>query len=385
LIDAVVVVVAVAVVVVVMSPPVAAAAAAGGGTGASDDDDDSASDGLREKSMMEEDDEEERDNQLHGDDAQTKPAAKKRSRPRGSTDKKPKKKAKESTAPKQRLKFSALEDLMLCRSFRYTSHNPIIGANQTSGKFWDTVKVSFDMVMKKMIESKTKDGTLEEGEVFVNRKSQALLDRFQRKIAKETQKLNGFIRQRNRLNESGKNEADRLKDALEDYKSQNGGIPFQFSHCLRILHGIPKYSFGPPEDSRLESRASIGSRASQDSALDNEDNEGIQVNDVAGSMQARSWERPKGTKAARTLADQTRQMNYWNARKIKVSKQLNKNRIAAMDRLTASTRRLSDVLQFSSWQNAISARVGHFIMLGEEDKARDLLAKTEDQITNLPT
>jgi No apical meristem-associated C-terminal domain len=230
---------------------------------------------------------------------------------------------------------------------------------------------------------KKKDGTLEEGEVFVQRKSSALLDRFQRKIAKETQVLNGFLRQRHRLNESGKNDGDRLKDALEDYKSQNGGKPFQFSHCLRILHGIPKYSLNPPEE-RPESRASIGSRASQDSAQDNADNEERQVNDVAGSMQARSWERPKGTKAAKILADQTRQRNYWNSMKIKVSKKLNKDRVEAMNKLTASTKRSADILQFSSWQNAISARVGHLILLGEEDMARALLAKTEARITNLP-
>jgi hypothetical protein len=135
------------------------------------------------------------------------------------------------------LKFSALEDLMLSRSFRYTSQNPIIGANQTSGKFWDSVKTSFDMVMKKMIESKTKDGTLEEGEVFVERKSTELLDHFQRKFAKEIQKLNGFLRQRNALNESGKGEADRLQDALEDFKSQNGGtLVIQFLLFFSLVH-----------------------------------------------------------------------------------------------------------------------------------------------------
>jgi hypothetical protein len=56
-----------------------------------------------------------------------------------------------------------------------------------------------------------------------------------------------------------------------------------------------------------------------------------------------------------------------------------------MNKLKVSTKRSADILQFASWQNAISARVGHYILLGEEDKARDLLAKTEDQITNLPT
>jgi hypothetical protein len=55
--------------------------------------------------MQEEDYEEEMDKQIHGDDAQTKPDAKKRGRPHGSTNKKPKKKAKDSTAPKQRLNF----------------------------------------------------------------------------------------------------------------------------------------------------------------------------------------------------------------------------------------------------------------------------------------
>jgi No apical meristem-associated C-terminal domain len=202
------------------------------------------------------------------------------------------------------------------------------------------VKSSFDQVMKKKIEEKTKDATLEEGKVFVNRKSQALLDRFQRRIGRETTKLNGYPRQRHRLNESGKNKSDKLNDALEDYKSQNGSKPFQFAHCLRILHGIPKFSLNPPEE-RPESRASIKSRASQYSALDNEDNEdneGIQVNDVARLMQARSWERPRGTKAAKPLADQTRQRNYWNAMKIKVSKKLSKDRVAALNKLTASTK-----------------------------------------------
>jgi hypothetical protein len=97
---------------------------------------------------------------------------------------------------------------MLSKAFRYTSHNPTIGANQTNAKFWSTVKASFDQVMKKKIEQKKKDGTLEEGNVFVQRKSTALLDHFQRKIARESTQLNVYLRQRHRMNKSGKYDSD---------------------------------------------------------------------------------------------------------------------------------------------------------------------------------
>ena len=48
--------------------------------------------------------------------------------------------------------------------------------------------------------------------------------------------------------------------------------------------------------------------------------------------------------------------------------------------MARATYHATEVLKFAATQNAINARVGHLILLGQKRKAMDLLNRTEDMV-----
>jgi hypothetical protein len=287
-------------------------------------------------------------------------------------------------APK-RNNYTEKEDLYLCKAYKHVSTDPSIGAFQNADEFWRRIKSAFDYIVKK---------NLDEGQVFVDRKASSLTDRFQRKIGRETTKFNAELLNRIRLNESGKTEEDRINDAMEDYKMKNEGKKFLWKHCLKVMHTIPQYKVENPtpresyqNESRPQSRSSNrpdsrrSSMASQEEDGDEEiilgstqdstgkDNTPGSTNNVASQLQYKNQKRPGGSKAAKAFKERSRIRDAYNAKKIQ-----------AMKELTRQTKRSADILKFSAHQNAISARVGHFIMLGQNSRALQLLNDTDDMV-----
>ena len=314
---------------------------------------------------------EEEENEAEDDDAGKKPKAKgkkrKAGRPKGSLNKKGRKSKEPGGEPKKRQNFTELEDLNICKAWKSISQHPIIGANQTGTLFWTKVKEAFDELMLR-----------ESDDEIIPRTRQAILDRFQRRIARMTQKFNACFLFRKRLNESGKTIDDIINDAMEDFKVKNKAKAFPFRHCLEVLWSCPQFDVeGDYVEADADRRSSLGTdrRSSTGTGTgtgDFEHEEGnltATANDVTKTVQAISFARPGGSKSSKAYIDQARRKEYWNQKKHK-----------EMVRLTHATNRSANILQFAATQNAISARVGHLILLGDKEKARQLLQETEDMV-----
>jgi hypothetical protein len=194
------------------------------------------------------------------------PAKRRRGRPPGKGNKKGTK--PKASLSKKRAKFLEIEDINLCKAWLNTSQSPITGTNQSGPNFWSKIKDAYDAYMNKIPLDADEDP-------FMERTQQSLLDRFQRVIKKDVNYFNGFFIQRKKLNESGKNDQDRIIDAMEDYKLKTDGKSFKFQHCLEVLWLSPQFSvsgdFTTPT-SRPPSRASRNSASSpvDDFLQDNE-------------------------------------------------------------------------------------------------------------------
>jgi hypothetical protein len=295
------------------------------------------------------------------------PAKKRRGRPPGK--KNNKEPIVKPTVPKKRAKFTDEEDIILCKAWKNTSQSPITGTNQSGAQFWLLIKEAYDALIANA-----------EGGPYIERTQQSLLDRFQRNIQKEMNFFNGFYIQRKRLNESGKNDQDRIADAIEDFKLKMDGNKFRFPHCIEVLWECPQFSVSgdyTTPTSRPPSRASRNSASSPiDHDLfgheDDDDDEDDAVgpvtgtNNVAGAMQGANLVRPKGSKAAKMQRKIFARREFWNRKKYE-----------QMKKLTKATNDSTKMLRYSTFQNSISARIGHYIMLGQNETALRLLRESE--------
>jgi hypothetical protein len=93
-------------------------------------------------------------------------------------------------------------------------------------------------------------------------------------------------------------------------------------------------------------------------------------------MQGAKSPRPIGKKKALDDHRKRLQLEYWNKKRDMRMVQT----IQAMTRHTKATEKATETLKFSAYQNAISARVGHYLMLGQNRRALDLLDRTENSI-----
>jgi hypothetical protein len=333
-----------------------------------------ASTGRKAKEDEEEEDEEEDEDAAVVPDDERKRPAKKRAkknadgtkgragRPPGSANLKGKK-LKPPTGPGRKY-YSELEDLMLCKAWVNVSQNSQVGTNQTGPTFWKKIQETFTALM---------DSETDVGQQVYIRLPNSLTDRFQRNIQKETTRFNGYLKQRKLLNESGKSEDDVMNDGLKDY-FQGTGKDFKWVHCLDQLWGCPQFDIWEPTPFPFEkaaSRASISSAGSGN--LHEDDDEGDVIN-VAGSMQGTRLQRPTGNKAAKIIATQEKEKRHWN-----------QQRDMRMAELAKINKEAVNVLIYSAHQSAISARVGHFVMLGQHQKAFDLLKETEHLVGAMPT
>ena len=172
--------------------------------------------------------------------------------------------------------YSEIEDVCIAKAFVAATTDPTKGTNQKSEDFWGTVHDNFYKFMEK--EDRTR---LEQQK----RISKSLMDRFQRKILKDTTEFNGFYIRSRKQQKSGWVDADYLNDALASYEVEKG-CPFAFALCLPILWQLPKYSWeGPLAKAFIDDGADVATQA----------------HSKVGSVQGSTLEKPQGSKAAKRL------------------------------------------------------------------------------------
>jgi hypothetical protein len=97
--------------------------------------------------------------------------------------------------PRRDKNFSIKEDELLCSAYINVSKDPIVGCNQPIGAYWDRVTRYYH-------EHKT---------MQTERTKASLIHRWE-KIQKDTSKFCGYYGKIQRLNESGKNDDDKVRN-----------------------------------------------------------------------------------------------------------------------------------------------------------------------------
>ncbi|KAJ1293047.1 hypothetical protein BS78_01G038100 [Paspalum vaginatum] len=118
--------------------------------------------------------------------------------------------------------FTKEEDAILCSAFLNVSKDAITGVNQSSGGYYKR--------MHEFFEAHKPEGS--------NRSQLAIQGRWGT-IQKAVNRFCGFKAAVDRRNESGKNEQDRIDEAVELFEEKE---PFSFKHCWIILRDEPKWN-----------------------------------------------------------------------------------------------------------------------------------------------
>ncbi|KAL6661783.1 hypothetical protein ACP70R_001167 [Stipagrostis hirtigluma subsp. patula] len=130
-------------------------------------------------------------------------------------------KAKEKKVSHRGSGFTKEEDEVLCSAFLNVGKDPITGVNQTRGGYYKRLHDYYNTFKP-------------EGS---NRSQLAIQNRWGT-IQRSVSKFRGFKSAIDRRNESGKNEQDRIDDAVKVYEA---GEPFHFMHCWKILKNEAKW------------------------------------------------------------------------------------------------------------------------------------------------
>lgn len=117
--------------------------------------------------------------------------------------------------------FSIKEDEILCSGWLNMSKDPIVGVNQSNGSYWDRITAYCN-------------------ENNCTRTKSALQHRWA-DIQKDTFKFCGCYAQIERLNQSGKSDGDKLKDAMQLFDGLHK-TTFKFMHCWLLLRNEQKWS-----------------------------------------------------------------------------------------------------------------------------------------------
>ncbi|KAL6639487.1 hypothetical protein ACP70R_023217 [Stipagrostis hirtigluma subsp. patula] len=118
--------------------------------------------------------------------------------------------------------FTKPEDEVLCSAFLNVGKDPITGVNQTQGGYYKRLHDYYN--------NHKPEGS--------NRSQLAIQHRWST-IQRSVNKFCGFKSAVDRRNESGKNEQDRIEDAVKMYEAAE---PFQFMHCWKILRNEAKWN-----------------------------------------------------------------------------------------------------------------------------------------------
>ena len=189
-------------------------------------------------------------------------------RPKGSGNKNATKAATAKTTT-QKSRFTAVEDLLLCRAYLSVSEDATKGANMRSETFWDAVLEKFRFLCQQ--------AKLENWDRW-RRKS--VETRWRTHIIRDMNKFNAYYRSVKSEKKSGWNDDDYLKKAIENFEAVEG--KFRFQHCLDTLWKSPKF------DPMIQ-------------PIDVDEEEGgAGHNEISGAMGSK-LSRPVGVKAAKKI------------------------------------------------------------------------------------
>ncbi|WVZ94525.1 hypothetical protein U9M48_040406, partial [Paspalum notatum var. saurae] len=118
--------------------------------------------------------------------------------------------------------FSKEEDKVICSAFLNISKDPIIGVNQSSGGYYKRIHEYY-----------------KEHKPEGSNRSQIAMQHRWIAIQKGVNKFCGIKSTIDRKDESGKNEQDRIDDAIKLFETKE---PFTFLHCWKLLKDEPKWS-----------------------------------------------------------------------------------------------------------------------------------------------
>ncbi|KAF0895106.1 hypothetical protein E2562_006813 [Oryza meyeriana var. granulata] len=118
--------------------------------------------------------------------------------------------------------FTKKEDMVVCSAFLNICKDPITGVNQTSGGYYKRMHDYFN-----------------EHKPEGSNRSQIAIQHRWALIQKAMNKFCGHKASVDRLNESGKNEQDRIDDAVEMYEKTE---PFTFMHSWKLLRNEAKWN-----------------------------------------------------------------------------------------------------------------------------------------------
>ncbi|TVU29753.1 hypothetical protein EJB05_21337, partial [Eragrostis curvula] len=131
-------------------------------------------------------------------------------------------KGKEKKVSRRGGGFTKEEDAVLCSAFLNVGKDPIIGVNQTLGGYYKRFHDYYNTYKP-------------EG---CNRSQLAVQNRWCT-IQRSVSKFCGFKSAIDRRNDSGKNEQDRIDDAVKMYEQAE---PFHFMHCWKMLRNEAKWN-----------------------------------------------------------------------------------------------------------------------------------------------
>ncbi|PUZ45476.1 hypothetical protein GQ55_8G226700 [Panicum hallii var. hallii] len=171
--------------------------------------------------------------------------------------------------------FTHEEDRAICSAFLHVSKDPIIGTNQTSAGYYTRMHRHF----------------VDNNGLSTNRTKVSIENRWGT-IQKAVNKFCGFYDAMERRNQSGKNEQDRINDAIRMYEEIE---PWQFHHCWLILRGEPKWHARMAE-------SNMAQRVNQRPAPKCSETETCSVQ-AESTLPDRPEGRDSAKKRARTMAD----------------------------------------------------------------------------------
>ncbi len=233
----------------------------------------------------------------------------------------------------------AKEDLYLCQAYVNVSTDPTTGNNQKGDTFWARVAAKF-------AELRDEDDTFDD---WPERDGNAVMNRFQRQIQKHTQLYNSFYSRVKAKNKSGTNEADYIAQAASDYLEAQGK-PFPWTHCIEILHKIPKLDPNMPD-------------------LTGDDSDDEAVNKIGDPMGA-GKKRPQGSKAAKAKAKKAKLDAYSVA-------SMETRKTNSMEAVGQASVRIADSSEFKAMQESMMEEARLYMQMGMTDEAKQLMEKVK--------
>jgi hypothetical protein len=231
------------------------------------------------------------------------------------------------------------EDYYLCQAYVNVSTDARIGNAQKGGAFWQKVALQFSKL-------RSEDANFVD---WPERDSNAVMNRFRRHIQCNTQLYNSYYARVKEKNKSGTNEADYIADAANLFL-QEKGKPFLWSHCIEVLHKIPKLNPTMPD-------------------LTGSDDEDGGVNKIRAPMGAGA-KRPQGAKAAKASSKASMKKKRLDAFSIA---SIETRKTNSMETVGQATVRLAESTEFRVTQDSLLEEVKVCMQLGMQQRAMDLM------------